>query len=43
MHGIRKEVAFDTTFKGWAVTMAKKNTAGFTIKGKLLRTDYNQR
>ena len=41
MHGITKEVAFDATFNGWAVTMTKKNTAGFTIKGKLLRSDYN--
>jgi polyisoprenoid-binding protein YceI len=40
MHGITKPVEFDTTFNGWAVTMTKKNTAGFTLKGKLNRSDY---
>lgn len=41
MHGITKLTAFDATFNGWAVTMTKKHTAGFTIKGKLNRQDYH--
>ncbi len=41
MHGITKMVAFDATLNGWAVTKSKKNTAGFTIKGKLHRSDFN--
>lgn len=41
MHGITKPVEFDATFNGWAVTLSKKNTAGFTVKGKLNRSDYN--
>ena len=41
MHGITKPVEFDATFNGWAVTMTKKNTAGFTAKGKLNRSDFN--
>jgi polyisoprenoid-binding protein YceI len=41
MHGITKKVAFEATLNGWAVTKTKKNTAGSTIKGKLLRSDYN--
>jgi polyisoprenoid-binding protein YceI len=41
MHGITKKVAFNATLNGMAVTKTKKNTAGFTIKGKLLRSDYN--
>ena len=41
MHGITKSVEFIATLNGWAVTKTKKNTAGFTIKGKLHRSDYN--
>jgi polyisoprenoid-binding protein YceI len=41
MHGITKLVEFDATLNGWAVTMSKKNTVGFTVKGKLHRSDYN--
>jgi polyisoprenoid-binding protein YceI len=41
IHGITKKVAFNATLNGMAVTKTKKNTAGFTIKGKLLRSDYN--
>ena len=41
MHGITKPVEFDATLNGWAVTMSKKNTAGFTLKGKLHRSDFN--
>ncbi len=41
MHGITKSVEFDATINGWAVTMSKKNTPGFTLKGKLYRSDFN--
>jgi polyisoprenoid-binding protein YceI len=41
IHGITKKVVFNATLNGMAVTKTKKNTAGFTIKGKLLRSDYN--
>jgi len=41
IHGITKNVAFDATFNGWAVTKTKKNTAGFTLKGTLKRSDFN--
>lgn len=41
MHGITKPIEFDATFNGWAVTMSKKNTAGFTVKGKVKRSDFN--
>ena len=41
MHGITKMVEFDATLNGWAVTMSKKNTVGFTLKGKLHRSDFN--
>jgi len=41
LHGITKLIELDATLNGWAVTMTKKNTAGFTITGKLLRSDYH--
>ncbi len=41
MHGITKSVEFNATLNGWAVTKTKKNTAGFTIKGMLHRSDFN--
>lgn len=40
IHGITKPVVFDAVYNGMAVTMSKKNTAGFTIKGKIKRTDF---
>ena len=40
-HGITKPIVFDVVFNGWAVTMTKKQTAGFTINGKLNRSDFN--
>jgi polyisoprenoid-binding protein YceI len=41
IHGISKMVEFDASLNGWAVTLSKKNTAGFTIKGKIHRSDFN--
>ena len=41
MHGITKSVEFNASLNGWAVTKTKKNTAGFTIKGMLHRSDFN--
>lgn len=41
MHGITKKVELDAIFNGWAVTMTKNNTAGFTLQGKLKRSDFN--
>jgi polyisoprenoid-binding protein YceI len=40
MHGVTIPVAFDAVLNGWAVTMTKKKTAGFTITGKLKRSDF---
>jgi polyisoprenoid-binding protein YceI len=41
IHGITKAIVFDVVFNGWAVTMTKKQTAGFTVTGKLNRSDFN--
>ncbi len=40
LHGVTQAVEFYATLNGWAVTMTKKNTAGFTVRGKLKRSDY---
>jgi polyisoprenoid-binding protein YceI len=40
MHGITKPISFNVVFNGWAVTMSKKQTAGFTVKGKIKRSDF---
>lgn len=40
MHGVTKNVVFDLTYNGKAVTASKKMTAGFTITGSLNRLDY---
>ena len=40
-HGVTKPVVFDVVFNGWAVTMTKKQTAGFTLTGKLKRNDFD--
>src|ERR1700741_5466195 len=40
IHGVSKPIEFDVTFNGWAVTMTKKQTAGFTVMGKLKRSDF---
>jgi polyisoprenoid-binding protein YceI len=41
MHGVTVPVVFDVLFNGWAVTMTKKKTAGFTVTGKIKRSDFN--
>ena len=41
IHGVTIPVLFNVVFNGWAVTMTKKNTAGFTVTGKLKRSDFN--
>ena len=41
IHGVSKPIEFDVTFNGWAVTMTKKQTAGFAVRGKLKRSDFN--
>ena len=41
IHGVSKSIEFDVTFNGWAVTMTKKQTAGFTVRGKLNRSDFS--
>src|SRR6201988_1951634 len=41
MHGVTKPIELDVAFNGWAVTMTKKQTAGFTVTGKLKRSDFN--
>ena len=41
IHGVSKPIEFDVTFNGWNVTMTKKQTAGFTVTGKLKRSDFN--
>jgi polyisoprenoid-binding protein YceI len=41
LHGITRPIVFNVVFNGWAVTMTKKKTAGFTVMGKLKRSDFN--
>ncbi|HLX91305.1 MAG TPA: YceI family protein [Puia sp.] len=41
IHGVSKPIEFDVTFNGEAVTMTKKQTGGFTVTGKLNRSDFN--
>jgi polyisoprenoid-binding protein YceI len=41
LHGVTKPILFNVVFNGWALTMTKKKTAGFTITGKLKRSDFN--
>jgi len=41
LHGVTMPVVFNVVFNGWAVTMTKKKTAGFTVTGKLKRSDFN--
>ena len=40
MHGVEKMVDFDASMNGNAITMTKKNTTGFTINGKINRSDF---
>ncbi len=41
LHGVTIPIAFNVVFNGWAVTMTKKKTAGFTVTGKVKRSDFN--
>lgn len=41
LHGVTVPIAFHVVFNGWAVTMTKKKTAGFTVTGKVKRSDFN--
>ena len=41
IHGVSKPIEFDVIFNGRAVTMTKKQTAGFTVRGKLNRSDFS--
>jgi polyisoprenoid-binding protein YceI len=41
LHGVTIPIIFNVVFNGWAVTMTKKKTAGFTVTGKLKRSDFN--
>jgi polyisoprenoid-binding protein YceI len=41
LHGVTMPIVFNVVFNGWAITMTKKKTAGFTITGKLKRSDFN--
>ena len=41
LHGVTIPIVFNVVFNGWAVTMTKKKTAGFTVTGKVKRSDFN--
>jgi polyisoprenoid-binding protein YceI len=41
LHGVTVPITFNVVFNGWAVTMTKKKTAGFTVKGTVKRSDFN--
>ena len=41
LHGVTIPIIFNVVLNGWAVTMTKKKTAGFTVIGKLKRSDFN--
>ncbi len=41
LHGMTTPIVFNVVFNGWAVTMTKKKTAGFTVTGKVKRSDFN--
>jgi polyisoprenoid-binding protein YceI len=41
LHGVTKPIIFNVILNGWAVTMTKKKTAGFTVTGKVKRSDFN--
>jgi polyisoprenoid-binding protein YceI len=40
LHGVTIPIVFNVVFNGWAVTMTKKKTAGFTVTGKVKRSDF---
>jgi polyisoprenoid-binding protein YceI len=35
LYGVTIPIVFNVVYNGWAVTMTKKKTAGFTVTGKL--------
>jgi polyisoprenoid-binding protein YceI len=41
LHGVTMPIVFNVVFNGWAITMTKKNTAGFTVTGEVKRSDFN--
>jgi polyisoprenoid-binding protein YceI len=41
LHGVTVPVEFNVILNGRAVTMTKKNTAGFTVTGEVKRSDFN--
>jgi len=41
LHGMTIPIVFNVVFNGWAVTMTKKKTAGFTVTGEVKRNDFN--
>jgi polyisoprenoid-binding protein YceI len=41
LNGVTIPIVFNVLFNGWAVTMTKKNTAGFTVTGEVKRSDFN--
>jgi polyisoprenoid-binding protein YceI len=41
LHGVTMPIVFDVVFNGWALTMTKKKTAGFTVTGEVKRSDFN--
>ena len=41
LHGVTIPIVFNVVFNGWAVTNTKKKTAGFTVTGKVKRSDFN--
>lgn len=41
IHGFTRNIEFDLIYNGTAVTATKKPSAGFTITGKLNRSDFN--
>ena len=40
MKGVTKPIVLDVVFNGFAVTMSKKQTAGFRVSGNVKRSDF---
>ena len=41
LHVMTIPIVFNVVFNGWAVTMTKRKTAGFTVTGEVKRNDFN--
>ncbi|HTD40899.1 MAG TPA: YceI family protein [Mucilaginibacter sp.] len=41
LHGETIPIVFNVVFNGWAVTRTQRKTAGFTVTGKVKRSDFN--